>query len=145
MTWTTARQGIAAELQADLRAQAAALGLAANFTIKPGKLDPPQEREVGCLWSPSRVEDADNALEEILEFRCRVFLRASRGRRGEKSATEDPADLEKIVEAIYASLDDKQSANFGLWFLRCIGAEVYPDERWLEVAISAKQSNLFSA
>lgn len=142
MSLKTTRQAIAAELQADLRAGGL---VGATFTIVPRELEPPQAREIGCLWVPERAENGENVSQEIVQLTLRIFLREVAGRRTEASSGVDPGKLEDLVEAVYASLADKQSANFGVWFLRCVGARHFPLERWCEVTIVAFQENPFPA
>lgn len=142
MSLRATREAIAAELQADLRAGGL---VSSQFKIVARELEPPQTREIGCLWSAGRGENGENVSQELLELRLRIFLREVPGRRTEASTGVDPGRLEDLVEAVYASLADKQANSFGVWFLRCVGAEHHPSERWCEVQIVAWQENPFPA
>jgi hypothetical protein len=143
MSLTSFRQAVAAELQADLRASG--LVGATTFKILPGEpLAGPKDTTHGYCWAPARAENEDNANQEHLELRVRVYKRYTGRQQPSPTRVIDPSDLEALGEAIYESLREKQAADFGVWFLRCVATEIAAAERYVEVTIVALQSNLFA-
>lgn len=135
-TLTEFRRQVADQVQADLRGREL---VPANFTIRPGRIEGPVSREIGCCWSPGRSEREDNAHQELWELRIRIWKAYDKRR-----TDADPADLETIGEAIYDSLLDKQTDSFGVWFLRCVATTIEPTLRMVEVTVIAFQPNRFS-
>jgi hypothetical protein len=126
---TTIRQGLQAELQADL-----------GIRMVAGIINAPDDTEdIGCVWVAGLSQRNDVQAEDI-EIHARVLLQYKQT----EPKLRDPAALEALAESVQTSLRDKQAGQFGMWMYDLTQIEIDLENNFVEATIVATTQNPFA-
>lgn len=131
MSLETFLEGVRAELATDLA-----------ITVKDGYIEGPLDVEMGCVYPGDTTELEENVDVEELEIFARVFKPVA-----QQFVPEEPPDNSELLaarDAIIAALKDKQTATWGVWYLRIRGFEIDAQERHVTARITAWHTNPFA-